>query len=166
MKKALIAVLLSLAIAAPAAGSEYDDKIAELEARIAALEARLDALEGKPAELPVNAAGEPFSLGVGTFIVGEDLPEGKYNVICGEGTAVVTLFQDLATKEESDYMYKERYDLASKSYLDSLASTYAEIGMDSEIITSIWTEEVNNFRVYAGNCIVIEDNGVTFTPVS
>ncbi len=166
-KMLFVTSALCLLLSVPALGSESD-----LEARVAALEARVAELEailsgssagtvedGSPSLAP---ATEPITLGTGTWIVGEDIPAGKYNIVCEDGYGSVKLYNDYETRKAKDYDYFESYLLMSESYLEI---TRSQLGDDfASSLMGMYTFEVNNVRLEDGNCIYNDSVTVDFIP--
>lgn len=169
MKKRLVALLAAVMVcAAPyavhAEAVDLEARVAALEARVAALEALLGgSVEESPLEEEMPAATEAITLAAGTYIVGEDLPAGKYKITCADGTSEVKIYNDYETRKRSEYGYFEDYDLCTQSYLDYLSSIMGEAYLQT--LAAIYTLEANNVRLEAPNCIFIDGSSLVFTPV-
>lgn len=141
---------------------ELENRIAELEANQATTEALTEAETAAIASEDPGTS-EPFVLDAGTWIVGEDLPEGKYNIKCIGGTGTISFYDDYETKKEREYDYFEYYMMASDEYFQSLAA----LGQDMvNSMKALYTQSANNIRLENGNCIYLDSLSVQFTPVS
>lgn len=161
MKKA-IAIGLILAITASVPVYAGED---ELIARIEALEERVSALEtllgGSTEQIPT--ATDEITLSSGTYIIGEDMPAGKYNLSCADGTSEINFYNDYQSRKSDEYSYFEHYNLASQAYIDYMTITLGEAYVQN--LSSLYTTEVNNIRLEEPNCIYIDGSSVIFTPV-
>ena len=162
MKKLLPICVLACALTAfPAMADE-----AELLARIEALEqrvAQLEAMIGVSAESEVLVQEAPaqnngaIELAAGTWVVGEDIPAGKYNLTCSSGSGSVCFYGSLEQKERERYDYDYEYFMGSQEEIKEKAEKYN--------ITNMYTAEVNNIRLEEGNCIYSEAAAILLTPV-
>ena len=161
MKKRIIFVLALLMFAVPVEADE-----AELLARIEALELRVSQLEEllganlctvEPAETPASSSYGSIELAAGTWVVGEDLPAGKYNLTCSSGSGSVCFYKSLEQKERERFDYDYEYFMGSQEEIDEKAEKYN--------ITNFYTAEVNNIRLEDGNCIYSEAPTIVLTPV-
>ena len=158
MKKLLIAMAAMAAMVMPARADE-----AELLARIEALEQRVAQLEalivgGKT--IPESSTEQitevkEITLATGTWIVGEDLPAGKYYVECTSGYGSVLFYSSLEARQSDEYNYFEGNVLVSKALSEKL-------GEQSEDGTSTHITEINNVRLEDGNCIYTDAPTVMF----
>lgn len=164
MKKRLITILSICALSSIAFSfpvhAETDDstRIEALEQKVAELEQRIATLEGLLSNSNNSeniVASSEGTLEPGAYIVGEDIPEGKYSfsVIRGEGELL--LFLDYNTYKTGDrFDAFESYDMASQEYINQYQDTmtaYAE---------SLSTE-VGNVHLESGDCLNVD--GVTLS---
>lgn len=160
MKKMIIFVLALLMFAAPVKADE-----AELLARIEALELRVSQLEALLSEGDVSAeeqqdvsARDGIELETGTWIVGEDIPAGKYDMTCTSGAGSVYFYNSYEEMKAEKYSFTETYYMGSEAqrirFKDSEEKYY-----------SIFTRIVNNIRLEDGNCVNSEAPAILLTPV-
>jgi hypothetical protein len=132
-----------------------DDKVAEEKVEEIKSEEELAAEEKAandkvPTEVPFEKElQEPFELSTGTYVIGEDLQAGKYDIKAVKGSAVLYIYKSLDEYEKGkSYSYDESYALATE---DSSAMEY-------------WPESYStsatNVRLKEGKCLVI-DSGLT-----
>ena len=167
MKKIIIVLLATIIMTATVNADETEDRIADLERRVAELERIVAELTGgSDAAEVVLPTGEPIELGTGTWIVGEDIPEGKYNLTCDSGYATVYFYPSLQSRQDEEYSFTEMYLIASDAFLESARSTYAEYSTEDAIdsLLSMYATTINNVYVYDGNCIYVENGSCTFVP--
>lgn len=167
MKKLVVSIIVAtmmLSSVAMAADADYEARIAELERRVAALEEKLGiaSQEGSQAAETLPAATEPVLLGVGTWIVGEDIPAGKYNLTSPDGTAYVKIYKSYDDRISDEYDYFESYDVTSQDYIDALLD--ASGGENAELYASLYNPSASNIRLEDGFCLFIEDATAEFTP--
>lgn len=162
MKKRLIAtILIGILMTTPAMADE-----AELLARIEALEQRVEQLEqmlgigDQTAETQAEIAstGETITLATGTWIVGEDLPAGTYDMICTSGAGSVYFYNSYEDKENEKYSFTETYYMGSEAQR-------IRFGDSEEAYYGMFTKIVNNIHLEDGNCIYTEAPEIELTPM-
>lgn len=139
--------------------TDLSARIEELEQRICALEeivSRLD--KASTTESPVVQTGDAVTLATGTWIVGEDISAGKYNITCPSGEVSLKLYDSYEIRKQKDYSYFERYNISSQSYYDEMKALLGES------VSTIYSVQANNVRLENGNCIFSEGTAV-FAPV-
>lgn len=170
MKKSFVITLLIVSIMAiPVLANETEDRIAALEAKVIELEARISALEGNDAEKIETqdensemTTTDSITLTTGTWIVGEDLPAGKYNLASPDGESHIKMYDNYDARKAREYSYFEDYTLVNQEYLDSVINMFGESYINT--ISGLYTVQANNVRLEDNNCIYIEGPGVLFTP--
>ena len=168
MKKLIVSVVTAMMMfssVAMASDADYEARIADLERRVAALEEKLgissqEEAQTEAASLP--AATEPVSLGIGTWIVGEDIPAGKYNLTSPDGTSYIKIYKSYDDRAAEEYSYFEDYSVTSQAYLDALLE--ASGGENKELYTSMYPTTASNIRLEDGYCLYIEEATADFTP--
>jgi len=169
MKKLVTMLLVgcvSIGTVTFASDTDLEARVAALEERVAALEALLGASGTDSAETPAEsqeatAAAEEVTLGIGTWIVGEDIVSGKYNLTSPDGTAGIKIYKSYDDRI-NDEIWIENYDITSQAYLDALLA--AAGGENEELYRSMYPTLASNVRLEDGFCLYIEDASVTFTP--
>ena len=161
MKKAIaIGLILAITASVPAFAGEDEliARIEELEERVSALETLL----GGSAE-QMQPATDEITLSSGTYIIGEDMPAGKYNLSCADGTSEIKFYNDYQSRKSDEYSYFENYNMASQAYIDYITDTLGEEYVQN--LSALYATVVNNVRLEEPNCIYIDGSNVTFTPV-
>lgn len=165
MKKRLITILSICALSGTSFSipvfAETDDssRIEALEQKVAELEQRIAALEGflNNTENPESfVASQEGTLEPGVYIVGEDIPEGKYTFSITRGEGSLLVYADYSTYKSGDrFDAYEIYDVASQNYIDQykdMMEAYAE---------SLSTE-VGNVRLENGECLNVDSVTVSY----
>lgn len=151
--KRLVAVLLaSTLLTTPVCAEDLEARVEALEQRVAALEQLLSV------QAPEEA--EQTTLAVGTWIVGEDINAGKYNLTCDEGSTVCYVYKSLDDKL-NDEVWDEIYSASSQAFIDAVAETMPEL---TEQLASMYSTEVFNIYLTDGQCIEVEGSAAVFTP--
>lgn len=173
MKKciALLTACVVVACSFPAYASSIDmeQKIEELEQRIVILEQMLGVSpEETPSETPSSetagqTTAEAITLGVGTWIVGEDLAPGKYNLTCPSGYSYIKIYNSYEDRKLKDYSYIESYMMANEDYLNEAFSYLDEDAIKT--YEAFYSYDVSNVRLDNDMCIYIENGSIDFTPV-
>lgn len=164
-KKIIVALLIGSMMASPVTGAsakEQKPTVKQLEKRIEALEERvayLESLIGAGAQDGTSAdvetadqAGEAVTLGAGTYIVGEDIAEGKYDFTAISGGGTVEVYSNYEDYESGGYP-DDHYMMASEN------SAYMEA------IPDLYSSSLSNIRLSGGKCIVV-DSGLEIQIVS
>lgn len=147
MKKLLCilsALAIALSLAAPAAAENIDltalswDELLELKARITMEQLTRD--EWQEVEVPQ-----------GVYVVGEDIPAGKWTVRCKTGSRLRLAWSKALDESGHDIDFYVVHDIA---HLTNPAYEYYKAGDDVEY----------TFEAIEGYYIVIEDAPATFTP--
>ena len=159
MKRGLSIVLAALfCMSMTVFGSESD-----LEARIAALEERVAALElqiGTQSDNVTEPNGNMVTLGVGNWIVGDDIEAGKYNITCPSGIGSVEIYESLE-EEEAEGHFKDLFVVYSPSEIDNMKEF---LGEDS-ISEGMYPTVINNIYFNDGYCLKIENATLGFSKV-
>ena len=168
MKRIIVATLsavIMLSSAVFASDADYEARIAALERRVAILEEKLGITSdgGLQSEESLPAATDTVSLGIGTWIVGEDIPAGKYDLTSPDGTAFVKIYKSYEDRVNEEYSYFESYDVTSQAYIDALLE--ASGGENAELYASLYHPSASNIRLEDGYCLYIEEATADFTPV-
>lgn len=164
MKKAVtMGIILAIVSAVPVFAGEEDllARISALEERVAVLESMLDVSSEQTEALP--PAADALTLSAGTYIVGEDIPAGKYNLTCNSGSGSVKIYDNYETRRSGDYNYFEDYTICSQEYMDYIGSALGEDYLQT--VASLYTLEAKNVRLEAPNCVFIDGTNIIFTPV-
>ena len=154
-RRLVIALAILFCRSMTAFGSESD-----LEARITALEERVAALEmqlGSGLESIPTTAGNVITLGVGNWIVGEDIDAGKYNITCPSGIGSVEIYESL-DEEESEGHFKDLFVVYSPSEIDMMKEF---LGSDN-ISEGMYPTIINNIYFNDGYCLKIENATLGF----
>lgn len=159
MKKVII-FFLAVAIVGtiPVYAGEEDliARIEMLEERIARLEELLE--DGSQAKSETAAAEESVTLGVGTWLVGEDIHAGRYNLTSGtDAGSICTIYKSLDEKLDGGFM-TDFYSVTTETYLESAKDIF-----DSSILDGMQTE-IFNVYLQDGQCLEIEGSPMIFTP--
>lgn len=167
MRRKLVAALLLSSVMM--AGTARADE-AELLARIETLEQRVAQLEqmmgigeapATETEAAQETSTETISLGTGTWIVGEDLPEGKYNITCASGMGSLYFYNSLDERKEDIYNAYEMHLMCGDDVREEmLASPY-----EMDTVMSVYSTTLNNVSFDDGNCIYSELQEIILTPV-
>lgn len=165
MKKLLIAVAAMAAMAMPARADE-----AELLARIEALEQRVAQLEatiagGEASQEAITEDGnadETITLGTGTWIVGQDVPPGKYKITCISGLGMLHFYTSYEERKENEYNSYEDHLMCGTNVFDEMANS----PYDTDTIMSMYTSEINNVLLEDGYCIYSELQEILLTPLA
>lgn len=90
-----------------------------------------------------NASSNPESLSQGTYVVGEDIIAGKYDLKALGGTGIIWIYSSLDAYEKDKY--------------DSL-ETYALSGSEDVLkeLDNMYTDTCKNMRLKSGYCIVVD----------
>lgn len=173
MKKVItIGLILAIMAAAPARAADEDllRRIDDLEERVSLLEILVGVDlpgENTQAEADQPDQSDQVVLAVGTWIVGEDFPAGKYTVTCTDGSGMLYFYNSYEDRKENEYSYSETYYMGSSAFVESVVKTYENLGSDGlEAIKSMYTTEINNVRLEDGNCIYSEASELTLTPIN
>lgn len=166
MKKRLITILSICALSSIAFSfpvhAETDDstRIEALEQKVSELEQRIATLEGLLSNSNNSeniVASSEGTLEPGVYIVGEDIPEGKYTFSITRGEGSLLVYADYSTYKSGDrFDAYEIYDVASQNYIDQykdMMEAYAE---------SLSTE-VGNVRLENGECLNVDAVTVSYT---
>ena len=159
-KRLLIGIAASIMMALPVHADEAEllARIEALELRVAQLEALLGAGDVSSEVQQDISAGEAIELETGTWIVGEDIPAGKYDMTCTSGAGSVYFYNSYEEMKTEKYSFTETYYMGSEAqrirFKDSEEKYY-----------SIFTRIVNNIRLEDGNCVNSEAPAILLTPV-
>ena len=140
----------------------------DLEARISALEERVAVLEalilGESSEQETEVStGESVTLEVGTWVVGEDIPAGKYNLTCtNDAGSVCYVYASLDDKLKDEF-YKDFYSVSTEAYKKQYAELFSDDENINVILDSLQTV-IYNVYLQDGQCLVIDGASMTFTP--
>lgn len=163
MKKLIVAVTAALLFCTVPVYADDADLLARIEAleeRVTALEALLSSSSGSAETVQT---GEPVTLEVGTWIVGEDIPAGKYNLTCAtDAGAMCTVYKSLEDKLNQTGM-TDLYSISTEAYKEMYASLFDDDEGLSATLDSLQTEIFNAY-ISDGQCLEIEGGSITFTP--
>jgi hypothetical protein len=167
MKKLIVSVVtatMMFSSVAMASDADYEARIAELEHRVAVIEEKLGITSDVETQIEesIPAATNTVSLGIGTWIVGEDIPAGKYNLTSPDGTAYVKIYKSYDDRISDEHSFIESYNVTSQAYIDALLE--ASGGENAELYSSLYHPSASNIRLEDGFCLYIEDATADFTP--
>lgn len=160
----IAALILALSTPAIASESELLIRIEALEERISVLESLLGISdvqqeETESAEI-VESAGTNITLGTGTWIVGEDIPAGKYKIVCQDGTSTIKIYNSYEDRVNKSYSYVEDYMMSNEEYIER---TFSMLGEDTvNTYKSLYVFEVNNVYLSDGMCLYIDSGSLDF----
>jgi len=117
--------------------------------------------ETPPTEEETVQVPDTVTLTPGTYIVGEDLPAGKYDMECVSGLGTVDLYKDYETRMTKDYDTIETYLMTTEAYFDAVDIP----GYDMSTLKSLYTFSVKNVRLADGNCIYVDTITVDLIPI-
>ena len=146
-----------------------EQRVSDLEQRIEILEQMLgvstEEITQNDTEAPndVTPAADAIALSTGTWIVGEDIAPGKYNLTCPTGSTTVYLYNSYEEKREDIYNCTEMYNMASESYIQSSVSSASEDL--AYLYESIYSTLVSNVRLDDGMCIYIDGGTIELSIV-
>lgn len=85
-------------------------------------------------------------LGVGTYVIGEDIEAGKYDLFAIKGSGSVNVYNSYDEYANDQYGFEafESYDMKEEN---------ASVGMLNE---DVYTQSISNVRLEEGQCLVIE----------
>lgn len=172
MKKKIIALLMSatLFVAPNCVYAKSDaERIAELEERVAKLERdfetlikiidieidrleeKIDGTSGSQESVAEDVASDGQSLSPGVYVVGEDIPSGKYSFSVISGVGEMKLYNSYDEyRNDSGWDCFEDYSLASQKYIDELNQ---ETG---EMMSALYSSTAGNVKLEDGMCISID----------
>lgn len=133
MRKRIFVTLIALCMAVvPVHADPLEDRIAALEARVDELERIIAELTGGGEIKELAASGEAVELGVGSWIVGEDMPSGRCSIKCTGGYGAVYVYASLENMKSETGMVDHAF-LVCEEYADvsdivSIDSIYLEEG--------------------------------------
>lgn len=160
MKKlslALVIATLSMSLTVYGGDAELLSRIKALEERVARLEVLVSGPESKTTTAQ-SEAEDAITLNPGTWIVGEDIPAGRYNLTSSsDGGAMCYVYESLDDKLSGE-LWDDFYSLSTEAYLEQYKDMF-----DSSILDSLVTE-VFNVYMLDGQCIEIEGSAMVFTP--
>lgn len=162
MKKLIILVSAAFLFATPAFASDED-----VLARIEALEQRVTALENMlsssdETETPLTT-GEVITLDVGTWIVGNDISAGKYNLTCANDAGSVCYVYKSLDDKLNDEIWADMYSVSTEAYKNMYAESFKDSDSLDVMLDMIQTI-IYNVYLQDGQCVVIEGAPMTFTP--
>ena len=162
MKKLIILVSAAFLFATPAFASDED-----VLARIEALEQRVTALENMlsssdETETPLTT-GEVITLDVGTWIVGDDISAGKYNLTCANDAGSVCYVYKSLDDKLNDEIWADMYSVSTEAYKNMYAESFKDSDSLDVMLDMIQTI-IYNVYLQDGQCVVIEGAPMTFTP--
>mgnify|MGYP000044325303 FL=1 len=94
-------------------------------------------------------------LNPGVYIIGEDIPAGKYTFSITDGAGIISVYDSYDDYKNDDYEHSEEYHVASKKYKESL-------GSDLESINSLYSSEIGNLPLENGMCVKIDTVSVLY----
>lgn len=161
MKKKLVTIFTICALSCtafsfPVYAEDSDaSRIEALEQKVTELEQRIAALEGffsNSDDTDSVVSGSEEVLNPGVYVVGEDIPAGKYSFHITDGVGMIEAYGSYDAYKANDYNDYECYGAASETYKDSLDS-------DLESLNALYSSDIGNIPLQNGMCLNI--NGVT-----
>lgn len=151
-KKIFISMLSASLFLSPAcvyAAEQTDaERIALLEQKIVELEQRIVALEGKNQPAEHAKITDEGILNQGIYIVGEDIPAGKYCFTAKSGIGVIYTYKSYDLYQQDEYSFNEMYQIAPQEFLDGFSDN-----KDLGFIASSISTSVDNVRLTDGMCL-------------
>lgn len=95
-------------------------------------------------------------LNSGVYVVGEDIPAGKYAFTITDGVGIISVYDSYDDYKNDNYEHSEEYPVASKKYKESLDS-------DLESIKSLYSSEIGNLPLENGMCVKIDTVSVLYS---
>lgn len=130
---------------------ELQEKIIELENRVNILEGLLNIASGEQ-ETTDNVHGESITLGSGLYVIGEDIAEGKYDIITTNGAGSIYIYDNFETYDNDD-IWDNYFHLAAEG------TEYIEEHSD------MFSVSISNLRLTSGKCMVV-DSGLEVQLIS
>lgn len=168
MKKALLFVLSVFLFATPCFAGDDDilARIEALEQQVADLQAQIDALSGISSNTTTDesspAPGESITLEVGTWVVGDDIPAGKYNITCSnDAGAMIYVYKSLDDKL-NDELFSDIYSVTSEAAKAAFADLYDD-NPSADVLLDSMNTVVYNVYLIDGQCLKIDGSAATFT---
>ena len=90
-----------------------------------------------------NVPGESVTLGSGLYVVGEDITEGKYDIITTNGAGSIYIYDSFQTYDNDD-LWDQYFHLAAEG------TEYIEEHSD------MFSVSVSNLRLTSGKCMVVD----------
>ena len=118
----------------------------------------VDAINGWESESEEETGVTLYS---GTYVVGEDLDAGKYNIKIEDGVGTMYIFPSYDI-----YVSSNKGLLEALSYQYVASDEYIQGLKDSEYIStmaSIYTSNISNIRLTDGVCVVLDTVTATFS---
>lgn len=166
MKKVITLCLIAAIVAAIPAYAGDEDLLARIEAleeRVAALEAlHAGSIQGDQAQTAV-ATGDPITLEVGTWIVGEDIPAGRYNLTSATDAGAQCMVYKSLDEKMNDGIFDDYYSVSTDAYKEMYASLFEDQEGLSATLDSMPTE-IFNVYLSDGQCLEIEGSALIFSP--
>lgn len=96
---------------------------------------------------------DPFQLSAGTFIIGEDIPSGKYDFIANTGSSQIYIYKSYDDFKDSEYSFTQTYNLGAEG----------STGLES--LPDLYSKTASNVRLSDGECLVI-NSGLTIDVIN
>lgn len=121
---------------------EMQEIIAELGKRVSALEELLNCASIEQS-VSDYTSGEIITLGSGMYVVGEDIPDGKYDILTTSGAGTIYVYKSFESYD-NDEIWGKYFQVA------------AEGTRQIEKYSDMYSVSISNLRLTSGKCMVIE----------